>query len=1418
MKKQTITWTALPKPLAGQLAEGTQLRLAAFVSPRLWNSDENVLLMKLSEFPDFLDWPAVIGQASFQVEFNGGPALPATVENVSLRSDLWQGLFKNSTDVIPFQFEDLRGATILTFPAGTLHDSIRGIYQRAAIDPAYGSGLDLPSIDVLGNDPDLSDIARPTRPRQPYDPVHLDDAPVIVGGEEPGEGPGDGGDGDEEPGGCSGCSGCLGCLSWPFRLLEQIFKWLGMGNLLPAVLQTASKPAAASAGSAAAQEVQADPPLRPAWPQGIRGGAGPSAQAQAYSDLHTYLEPHSMNSVALPSQSDLEAIYDFHKMIASLGDYPKLLAYMGLVVDLVVTLPANLPAANGTVRVVPTLNLQTATTHHSPWTSYALADDRFQARPRTSDPEISNGLLRLHDTNQFRVIQLDVAGGGTKVQNTATNMRAMVQHDLKPANVEEDAGLPALRTGGISLIRPERSDEIRYRFDVSYALNAYLANLDQSPLPAASGPQPPPAPSDVLFAEDITRGYRIDVLDQALGQWRSLCQRVGTYTFLETAGGVETLNNEVDEGFVQLGITEALTEEQAGTLKASEALITWEGWSLSAPRPGRSILPDHTTGEPDTSAKTQFKLETSFQVVNKSLPRLRFGHSYRLRARAVDLAGNSLFSPADPDFQQTQPEVSPEHVYRRFEPVSPPPLLLRADPIEGESLEHLVVRSQYDDPPASIESQTTERHLVPPKTSQLMAEQHSLLDGPLTMLRDLAGYELASREAGSMTHSYDLATDTHIPLPGAVEKQTPERTYWIQQNASFDLAYLPDPYARGLLLLGLPGMAAFDQIIEPDGQVVNKIPFEGAWPDYQPVRIRLQGRPDQAPPLQPSWDAGARMLTVFLPQGDVANVRISCYFHEADLDKMAIWGWIEQAGPGNLQVLRGQTASGRSWLHLPYRSLQLVHAVQQPLRIPDIDQLTIAPDKALGATKVTLEGELDISAKSTGKVDIWANWSDPIDDLAKPGFDPLVDRKAHDMHVAEVRIDDPQADKFVLTPARAVQHVRGDTKFHKVTYRPVATTRFREYMQPATLADPSNLIRPTPAEQGTPAAADAEFEMGIPNSARPAAPDPVSVLPTFSWSESDDGTVLTRERRGGGLRIYLNRPWFSSGEGELLGLTLRPPGIAPESDQALTLRKYTSEWGMDPIWSAMPTRPLDLGDFINPADSRPDCTLAELPDSRVHVAGFEPYYDDRRNLWACDILMNAENLYFPFVRLALARFHPVSVPDAFISRVVRADFSQVVPHRKIEYDRSDLAANGVLHIRANGPSYFSPDTQQFGSTIMVARLERRQFPGQADELAWQSFGFEVLNPVQQDPANTVWEGRVILPQPLTEEIRVVLLELEMFQSDRPQEDFLQLIQRDEGPRDVRVSQALADQPAGTALLDQRPPAYRIVFADATNYS
>jgi len=1374
MIKQTIVWTALPFRTSGPLAAGAELRLAVFVAPRLWNDDASVKQMKLSAFPDWLDWPQAVSQAAFQVVFDGGPTVTATPDLTPLRSDLWQALFKPDTDVVPFAFEDLSGLPLESFPAGAIHDLIRDLYRRAASDPAYGAGSDLPHRDRLAADPDLRAIARPVRPEPPYRPVDPDRGPVRIdepGGSVPDPGPDvPPGPGPTLPGpGPFGpiFSGCLGCLLLPYYLLRAVLKRLGWLATLPF----------AAFGA---------------------GGGGANPKQAAFDQLHAYVKP-SLTSAPLPSAAEVAALYDFHKMIAALGDYPRLLRYMGLVVDVVVTVPAALPPATGLVKVLPSLPLATPTTHYAPRTHYELGPERFVARPRPTEPESSQGLLRLNDTAQFRIIQLDVAGSGIKLQNTATNVVGQQTLDAWSANSPEDAGLPALQTAGVSIVRLNRAARLRENFRRAYALNARLAAVDLSPaLPLAGGGPPPPA-SDELLAEDITRGYRLDVFDDQSQTWHSLCRRIGAYRFLDAPGGV-TLADEHDEGFVQLGATEPLPGAGPRVLQVHESLFTWDGWSLSAPRPGLTIMPDDTHATPANMAVTTFKLETSFRARPGSLPRLRFGYRYRLRARLVDLAGNSAFGPDEAAFAETQAEVTPEFKFQRFEPVSPPPVVLRAVPLEGESLEQVVVRSTIDDPPAAILTRSSDRHLVPPKVAQLMAERHRKFDAAPGMNSGPAAYDLASREAGSLTHRFNPATGNLELIPGVQEVTSPERTYWLQTRGQFEVAYLPDPAARGVLLLGLPGLAAFDAIVEPGGGLANKLPFDGVWPNLLPVRLRLVGREAGAAPAPPSWDAGTRALTVQLPQGETAAVRISSYFHAGDLDNMAVWGWLEEAAPGSLAALKAQAVAGRNWLHLPYRTLTLVHAVQQPLAIPSVAAL--APAKLLGATSATLSGQINLNAKSTGKIEIRAAWQDPFDDPVKPSYNSATDVVNQTTQVGERLVVDPSND--VLAVADLV-HALGDTKYHRVTYTPVATTRFREFFPSAVLANADNLIRPRASELGSPGALAAPLAVDIPNSARPASARPVYVLPTWAWSETSAGPVTTHFRQGGGLRVYLERPWFSSGAGELLGVVVRSDGGPVTGKAGETLRKYTSEWGVDPIRRTAGAELLTLAHLLDPQATGQFLSLEALPGVAVHVAGYAPEYDAGRNLWVCDLALKAPTQYFPFVRLALARFQPISLAGAHLSAVEQADYTQVVPDRRVDYDLARLGVDGSLPIRVAGPTYIMPGREQLQTTILVARLERRQFELLNDELGWEPMATVILNPTVMDLAETVWEGALTVPVPAPGALRVTVLEIELFAADAGvQRDLIGLISRE----------AQAEANLAGAMLQREGLGYRVVFADA----
>ena len=199
------------------------------------------------------------------------------------------------------------------------------------------------------------------------------------------------------------------------------------------------------------------------------------------------------------------------------------------------------------------------------------------------------------------------------------------------------------------------------------------------------------------------RGFRIDVWDRATAVWRSLCLRSEHYQFEDLA---QPINVESDEGIVRLAATKSAdyTSNQ-DVVSLHEAVVAWTGWSLCVPPPGKTIDKNDEPANSETEVPSGIRMRSQFQTLKSSLPRLRFGREYWLRARAVDLAGNSL-APQEKDFGGEDP-VNNATAFLRYEPVAGPAIaLVRRKvngeviaPQEGESMERMAIRS-YNDTPA----------------------------------------------------------------------------------------------------------------------------------------------------------------------------------------------------------------------------------------------------------------------------------------------------------------------------------------------------------------------------------------------------------------------------------------------------------------------------------------------------------------------------------------------------------------------------------------------------------------------------------------------------------------------------------------------------------------------------------------------
>ena len=1262
MVTQTVLWTPLPSRIAVSEDAQRQLMLSVFVSPRL-DLDTPSTEPRLDAFPDFLDWPARVRSATFEVEFGSDPALRRTAERDGdePQSLLWRAMFPPETLIRSFKFDDFSGRRLRSYPVFGVFGFLKDLYARLATDPNFGAGTELPTIRSLV----AEDALRGVRPYQqatflPVPRAEIDDR------------------------------------------LES------------------------------SRAIKADD-----FADSLYG----------FGQLELFHLPRSIPSLD-PTTGTFRRLarprFDFHEILSLLGEYPALLRRLGLVVDLVVNADALIPTTE-TVRVVPswrpTLEPIVATRDWTPKTQYVLAADRFTATAGLE--EHHDGMLDLSDPSRFSVVQVDIDGAALKSINFAMSL-AELNRALAP-DTPRQAGVPSLRSSGISVVQRDRAYAMHHEFIAARKKNQQLETGVQIS----------------LTAEDLFQGYRLDVWDETSQEWFSLHERVGTYRFgrLTDQPPLEL----ADEGVAEIGITQA-ADMSSTDLFLHESLFRWDGWSLSAPRPGAVVPIQGTAAVPiDNAMDTGFGLGVRFAAKPRSLPRLRFGRSYRLRARTVDLAGNSIPLRAVKayDFSAATEPI----FYARFEPVAAPALVLRGPLGPGESVERLVIRSNYDTD--SVE--TNERHVVPPKTSQILAETHGLLD-PLA--DDHAKTYLVSRkEKGTLLDTVVLNVETGVEEPIAdvdlVKSPAGEVLYAIHGEAQVKLPYLPDPIARGAALHGLPGAGS------------QLIPFDGSWPDLRPFRLKAIGIEATDIPKPPDWQDTERVLTVEIPKGVITTLRLSSYLHPTDLPLMGIWRWAVErlrrrgeAGRFSTDVTAREIAQygldGRYWMLTPYRDITLVHAVRQPLREPQL--VGLAAGRKVGETFATLTGAVRLSARSTAKVDVQAVWSEPMDDpeRAEPQ-DTEESQVRGSAHAFELAVDDPGLDDVLfrnLPPGEtrkpndmpAQRHELGDTKYRRIEYRAVATSRFREYF---SLTEPEiaagGLTRTSPLAR-----------LEILNSARPKAPNVLYAIPTFGWegpSRLTNDVELNRTRVGASLRVYLDRPWYSSGAGELLGVVL---STSDAQQVPLRLKQYVTQWGSDPLWqSGLATLPeMSLPNAV----METGLTIDEAPGLNVAVAGYVVSYDRDRRLWYADITLDSADTYFPFVRLALARYQPKSVAgdglDVKLSRVVLADFAQLAPHRWLSLSfTTDIDVTVTVH----GLSYQRSGVDWGPSTMTVA-VERQRFAEEGlleEDLNWVPASEPVyLSSAPGTGSLTRWSGSLSLPAPRgTEFFRLAVREYEVFASD-----------------------------------------------------
>lgn len=304
----------------------------------------------------------------------------------------------------------------------------------------------------------------------------------------------------------------------------------------------------------------------------------------------------------------------------------------------------------------------------------------------------------------------------------------------------------------------------------------------------------------------------------------------------------------------------------------------------------------------------------------------------------------------------------------------------------------------------------------------------------------------------------------------------------------------------------------------------------------------------------------------------------------------------------------------------------------------------------------------------------------------------------------------PIEDQLIGTKF-SVPHAFPDGKARHLKLTIVSTSRFATLMRKPARIDKNRKFYPNePLPDETQSLSSAKHECWLPATVRPSKPQTRSPLPVFNWApleKTGDGDRATYKcSRRSTIRIPMKRGWFSSGEGERLGVVLWPPNLFDKGvldhdpiievqDGTNGLRKidltdfqdsdlgpggaFVTRWGGDPIRQS--NKGL-IGNFIPIAQfadfgtrlTKPVLMPIPVQNGKgspetltVSLLTFEPHFDVDREEWFVDVDITPASESDPFVRLGLVRYQEHAPPHLQVSEPV-VEWTQLLPGREIKVD------------------------------------------------------------------------------------------------------------------------------------------------------
>ncbi|MBL0331259.1 MAG: hypothetical protein IPP65_00150 [Chlorobi bacterium] len=144
-------------------------------------------------------------------------------------------------------------------------------------------------------------------------------------------------------------------------------------------------------------------------------------------------------------------------------------------------------------------------------------------------------------------------------------------------------------------------------------------------------------------------------------------------------------------------------------------------------------------------------------------------------------------------------------------------------------------------------------------------------------------------------------------------------------------------------------------------------------------------------------------------------------------------------------------------------------------------------------------------------------------------------------------------------------------------------------------------------------------------------PNVIGVSTIFGW----DIKPNSKNKYGGGVRLFFGSDWFPYGCEEVLGVVIEQDQFKEPLDNKLT------DWSGKPIWrSGLSEGKPNLKSFGLSIKNDSNLVLLEEISRKVYVSSHIPEYDTTSKLWYCDIQIDLGEINYSNIRLSLVRYRP----------------------------------------------------------------------------------------------------------------------------------------------------------------------------------